>query len=80
MTAPTDEEEKDDGEKELSSQLSKKTVAVKEAIEDGKTAVVDIAAVIPIAAAAETIISAAEEADVKMAEIATDTYSRSGSG
>ena len=31
-SAPTDEEEKD-GEKELSSQLSKKTAAVKEAIE-----------------------------------------------
>ena len=70
-STPTDEEEKD-GEKELSSQLSKKTAAVKEAIGDGKMAVVDIAAVTPITAAAENISSAAEEADGKMAEVATD--------
>ena len=49
----------------MSSQLSKKIAVVKD-IEEGKMAVVDVAAVTPIAAAAENLSSAAEEADGRM--------------
>ena len=72
-SVPTDEEEKD-GEKSCHHNYRKKLLAaVKEAIEEGKMAVVDVAAVSPIAAATENISSAAEETDGKMIEIATDT-------
>ena len=49
------------------------TLSKNPAIEEVKMAVVDVAAVTPIAAAAENISSAAEEVDGKMMEIATDT-------